>query len=137
VRLWHLSRRLWLLLCSGTLLAGGLALFALRRWRKLFLLAMLILMSAVLTVGLLWPGWVPPFILGCQPGLLVLVVLLGVQWMLQESYRRRLVFMPGFTRLKANSSLLRSAASGQRREPSTVDAPAASASSPAGPNTGT
>jgi hypothetical protein len=118
-------------------LAGGLALFALTRSRTAFLLAALVLGTGVVVVGLLGPGWLPALVLGCQPGLLVLVVLLAVHWMLQESYRRRLVFMPGFARLKTNSSLLRSAAGGQRREPSTIDAPAAGASSPVGPNTGT
>ena len=107
VKLLHLSRQLWLLLCSGALLALGLTLNVLPLSRSAFWLVMIGLGIAVLSIGLLWPEWVPLLVYGCQPGAAVLVVLLGIQWMLRESYRRSLVFMPGFTRLKANSSLIR------------------------------
>jgi hypothetical protein len=124
VQLLHLSRQMWLLLCSGLVLALGLSLYVLPLSRAVFWLIVVGLGIGALVVGLLWPGWLPAVVFGCQPGALVLVVLLGIQWMLQESYRRQLVFMPGFARLKANSSLNRN-----RREPSTVDAPAPAAGS--------
>jgi hypothetical protein len=129
VQLWHVSRQLWLLLCSGTLLAIGLALYVLPLSRAVLGLLAVGLGSVILVAGLLWPGWAPAVAYGCEPGALVLVVLIGIQWMLQESYRRRLVFMPGFARVKSNSSLIRSGGSGTRREPSTIDAPAPSGSS--------
>jgi hypothetical protein len=59
---------------------------------------------------------------GALPGAAALALVLSVQWFLHQRYRRQVVFMPGFTRLKSNSSLLRS---GPRAEPSTVDAPPA------------
>lgn len=122
VQLLHVSRQLWLLVCSGLVLGVGLGLYVLPLSRPVFWLVSSALGVGAMAVGIMWPGWVPAFVFGCQPGVLVLVVLLGIQWMLQESYRRQLVFMPGFTRVKANSSLLRTG--GPRREPSTVDAPA-------------
>jgi hypothetical protein len=48
-----------------------------------------------------------------------------VLWVLQERYRRQLVFIPGFTRRQPGSSLLRTNSSARRpRDKSTVDAPA-------------
>jgi len=129
VQLLHLGRQLWLLLCSGVLLAIGLALFVLPFTRRTSWLVVAGLGSGALAVGLLWPGWMPALVFGCQPGVLVLIVLLGIQWMLQENYRRKLVFMPGFNRLKANSSLIRSGSSGNRRDASTIDAPTSGTSS--------
>ena len=102
----------------------GLALNVLPLSRSVFWLVVAGLGIALLIVGLLWPGWVPALLFGCQPGAMVLLVLLSIQWMLQERYRRRLVFMPGFTRLKTNSSLIRSGLGGIRREATTIDAPA-------------
>jgi hypothetical protein len=43
--------------------------------------------------------------------------------MLHERYRRQVVFMPGFTRLKSKSSLIVNTPQPRPREPSTVDAP--------------
>ncbi len=124
VRLLHLSRQLWLVVCSGTLLAVGLILALTPLSRGVFWTLTAGLATAVLASGLLWPGWLPTFLYGCQPGGVVLLLILGIQWMLQERYRRHLVFMPGFARLKTNSSLVRSSPTTGRREASTIDAPA-------------
>ena len=43
--------------------------------------------------------------------------------MLQQHYRRQVVFLPGFSRLKAGSSLVRDGSHARPREPSTIDAP--------------
>ena len=128
VQLWHPARQTWLLLCSGLLLAVGLALYLLPLPRTLLWLAVLGLATGVLAAGLLWPGLIPALVYGCEPGALVLIVLVGIQWMLQKTYRRRLVFMPGFNRRKANSSLIR-AANNNRQEAPTIDAPTAAAGS--------
>jgi hypothetical protein len=53
---------------------------------------------------------------------LIIVVLVAVQWVVQQNYHRQVVFLPGFTRLKAGS-LLTKPSSVLTREPSTVDAP--------------
>ena len=45
--------------------------------------------------------------------------------MLHQRYKRQLVFMPGFTRVKPGSSLLRGSSVKRNREPSTIDAPSA------------
>ena len=127
VQLWHFSRRLWLLVCSSAVLALGLALFVVPLPRMLFWVVVGLLACGVAVTGLLWPGLIAPLAFGCEPGAFVLALLLGVQWMLHERYRRRLVFMPGFKRLKSDSSLIR--ASAKRREPSTIDAPTPAGSS--------
>ena len=64
--------------------------------------------------------------MGLQPGLLVTVLLACIHWLLKERYRRQLVFMPGFTRTKTGSSLVRNQNGHQIREASTVDSPATS-----------
>jgi hypothetical protein len=136
VQILHVSRQLWLLLCSAAMLGLGLVLFVVPLPRMVFWLMAAGLGSAVLAIALFWPGLVPALAFGCEPGFVVLLVLLAVQWMLHESYRRQLVFMPGFKRLKGDSSLIRTGSSGNRREPSTIDAPAPSAGSSAPINHG-
>lgn len=123
LRLHHAPQRAWLLICSLLFLLVGLALSFLPLARGWFWLAVIGLAAAAGAVGLLWPGVLSAFLYGCEPGAVVFVVVLGVQWTLQQRYRRRLVFMPGFTRLKAGSSIIRGGR--PRHEPSTVDAPPA------------
>jgi hypothetical protein len=60
---------------------------------------------------------------GCQPGLLVLLLFLLVQWLLHERYRRQIIFLPSFSRPRTGSSLSRAEAARPNGEPSTVDAP--------------
>ena len=91
-----------------------------RRWLLLLLVGLM-----VITAGLMWPQLLAPVVYGCQPGLLVLLVVLSLHWLVQERYRRQVVFMPGFTRMQSNSSLLRAGQGNRPREPSTVDSPAA------------
>jgi hypothetical protein len=50
----------------------------------------------------------------------VLSVVLLLQWLLQQRYRRQMLFMPGFARLRKGSSISRREAP-PGREPSTVD----------------
>jgi hypothetical protein len=135
MRIWHFPRQIWFLVCSGLVLAVGLVL-GLSSSRFFFWLMVLAVMGIGIGAGLIWPALLPSLIYGCQPGLVVLIVILGIQWMLQERYRRQVVFMPGFTRLKSNSSLVRSGA-GRSPEPTTVDVPSASPSSVTGPSKGT
>jgi hypothetical protein len=132
--IWRVSRQVWFLVCSGLVLAVGLVL-GLSSSRLFFWVMLLLVTGTGIGVGLAWPNLLPNFVYGCQPGLVVLIVILSIQWMLQERYRRQVVFMPGFTRLKSNSSLVRSAAA-RSREPTTVDAPSPSPSVVAAPNKG-
>jgi hypothetical protein len=126
----------WLLICSLLFLALGLALsFApLLRGplRVLSWVTVALVGLAGAAAATLWPGILPEILYGCEPGLAVLIPIVVVHWMVQKRYRRQLVFMPGFTRLKAGSSMVR-AGSGTTRptEPSTVDKqPAAEGAQP-------
>jgi hypothetical protein len=147
LRLYHFPQQVWLLLCSLTLLAVGLGLYLLalasarraqagaaegrataaRLPRALFWPLAAGLALAVVLASLFWPGVLGPVLYGCEPGALVLMLLLGLQWMLQQRYRRQVVFLPGFARMKPGSSLVRGGSSPSPRpragEPSTVDAP--------------
>jgi hypothetical protein len=152
--LYHVPQQAWLLGCSLLVLATGLVLSyaAFRGERgtgRWFWGLILALGLATAGLGLVWPGLLTVLIYGGQPGFAVLLVILSVQWFLHERYRRRVVFMPGFRRVKSGSSMVRkprpevptmpgttkeilgppdpqprSSATGRaRHEPSTVDAP--------------
>jgi hypothetical protein len=131
VHVWHFPRLLWLLLCSASVLVIGLGLSLVSLSRLTFWFLIALVAIAALAAGVLWPSFLAPIMYGAQPGLVVLFVVLALQWILQERYRRQVVFMPGFTRLKSNSSLIVSNPA-RPREPSTVDAPATSGSGGSG-----
>jgi hypothetical protein len=118
-----LPRQAWLLICSATLLGLGLILSFAPLARPVFWSILLALSLALASAALLWSGVIPAVLYGCEPGVLVLLVVLGIQWALQQRYRRQVVFMPGFTRLKPGSSLIRGTGGNRPREPSTVDEP--------------
>jgi hypothetical protein len=145
----HCPQQVWLLLCSLTVLAVGLGLYLLsvtfaRRAaaeagaalpgpapglpRLLLWPAAIALGLAVVVASLFWPGILGPVLYGAEPGAIVLVLVLGLQWMVQQRYRRQVVFLPGFARVKPSSGLVRNGSpsnppSRPRGEPSTVDAP--------------
>ena len=109
--------------------------------RAVFWMILLLLGVGMLTAAVLCPAVVPPLVFGLQPGLVLFVVFVGIHWIWQERYRRQLVFMPGFTRAKPHSTMVRSNAAKRPREESTIDAPSAEppavASSPSGSQAGT
>jgi hypothetical protein len=144
VRLVHFPLPVWLAVCSLTVLAVAFLLYvlalAVRRpaaegaaaavgWlpRALFWPLAGGLGFAVVLAALFWPGVLGPVLYGAEPGALVLAAVLAAQWGWQQRYRRQVVFLPGFTRVKQGSSLVRNGssnpASRPRGEPSTVDAP--------------
>jgi hypothetical protein len=124
LRVTHLPTQVWLLLCSLAFIVLGLALFWAPVPRGVFW-SFLVLVGLVCALGsVVEPQLAAAVAFGCEPGLVVLALVLGVQWVLQRRYRRQVVFMPGFTRLKTGSSLLRGGkANRPRGEPSTIDAP--------------
>jgi hypothetical protein len=127
--IWHVATQAWVLGCSLLFLALGLLLYFTGLPRGVFWAVILLLGLALLTTGLLWPSLLPLLAYGCEPGVVVLVVVIGAQWFMQRRYRRQVVFMPGFSRLAPGSSIVRTGSnhgsSHRRREPSTVDAPPA------------
>jgi hypothetical protein len=99
-----------------------------------------ILIAGLAALVVLCPAAWHGVLFGLQPGILLFVVFVSVHWLLQERYRRQLVFLPGFTRVKSGSTIVRSAGAKRSREASTVDAPAGSveaAAKLAGPPSGT
>lgn len=133
LRVFQLPWQAWFVICSGTLLVIGLAVsFApLPRWGVW--LVLLLVVAGALFVRAVAPALFPMLLYGCQPGLVVLLLVLLVQWTLHERYRRQLVFLPGFMRVQSGSSLTRGGSSGRQREPTTVDAPASGTRGEASP----
>ncbi len=141
----HVPQQTWLLLCSLVVLFLGLAVgFLVRRSGKEAFsplragLALTLLGLAAVVIGIFWPTLLAAIVYGSQPGLLVLVLIGVVQWLLHEQHRRKLVFLPSFSRrngssinpVAGNSSARRippRTGSGhkgpQHGEPSTVDVP--------------
>jgi hypothetical protein len=122
-----LPQKTWLLICSLLFLVVGLGLsivpFSCGPFRVLGWSVGIAGALGLAVTAFLWPDVFPAILYGCEPGLVILVLVLAVEWMLQRRYRRQLVFMPGFSRLKPGSSLVRAGSSNRPREPSTVDVP--------------
>jgi hypothetical protein len=124
LRLTHAPQQGWLLACSLTVLALGLAVGLLKWPRGLGWLVALGGALAAAALGLLRPQLLAALAYGIEPGLLVLALVLAMQWLLHQRYRRQVVFLPGFQRGKPGSSIQRVGSSNRPRgEPTTVDAP--------------
>jgi len=119
----HVPQRFWLLICAFVFLAVALVLFFAPLPRFLFWVCVLLLGAAIAGMGVIWPGILSVVAFGCQLPVVVLLLLVGFQWTLHQRYRRQVVFMPGFTRLKPGSSLAPAGSSHRKRELSTVDEP--------------
>jgi hypothetical protein len=117
------QQQVWLLGCSLALLLVGLVLGVAPLPRGLFWPLLALLGAGLLLTAVLWPVTFRAFVFGCQPGVLVLLVVVLVQFTLHRRYRRQVVFLPGFRRRKSGSSLVRTGSSPRLREPSTVDEP--------------
>jgi hypothetical protein len=134
----HAPQQAWLLVCSLGILVVGLGLYWTARPRPgdggrmaPWLWPILALATVAAVVGVLfWPTTFWAVVYGCEPGVLVLIGVIALQWLMHRRYRRQIVFLPSFSRGRAGSSLLRksSAHRQQNGEPSTVDAPPPSAS---------
>jgi hypothetical protein len=120
-------QNVWLVVCSLGLVVLGLGLVRLAlspvpgRWVWSCVLGGLVGLG-VLALVVFAPGLAGLVAYGCQPGLVVLVVLVAFQLMLHERYRRQIVFLPSFSRARTGSSVVRSEEA-RPGEPSTVDAP--------------
>jgi hypothetical protein len=128
VRVIHVPQQLWLLACSVALFAWVIGLWlAAKRGRAWFLAVLVPVLLAVAALAVFLPGLFAALVYGVQPGALVVGVLFLLQWAVQRRYRRQIVFMPGFQRMKPGSSLIRSSKQRLRHESSTKDIPAAAA----------
>jgi hypothetical protein len=138
------SQHAWLLVCSLGLLVLGLGLFwptrrpagrpaILSGW----VFPVVALAGLVLAVlSLVWPTAISAVVYGCEPGAVVLLFAVAVQWLVHERYRRQVVFLPSFSRGQPGSSLLRGTSQRPHGEPSTVDAPQPILGSSSGPPRG-
>jgi hypothetical protein len=128
----HAPQQGWLLVCSLGVLTVGLGLYW-AAWPRsgdgrlaAWLWPLLAVVTLAVALGsLFWPTTVSAVVYGCEPGILVLLVVIGLQWLMHHRYRRQIVFLPSFSRGRAGSSLIRNNSSNRPQigEPSTVDAP--------------
>lgn len=120
---YHLPRQWWLLGCSGIFLivALGTYLTPLPRWA--FWLIFGVCAVGAVSFAVMCPAAAAPVLFGMQPGAVLLIICIGLHLVLQEKYRRQLVFLPGFTRAKPSSTIVRPGSGQRPREASTVDAP--------------
>jgi hypothetical protein len=118
-------RPLALLLGSLTILAIGWAGFRITpTWR---VGVVLLLAGGLVWLSIARPQWLAVFLYTAQTGAAVLIVVALAWWTAQRRYRRRVVFLPAFSRTPpAPSSQGRNGVTGSRsrREPTTIDAPA-------------
>jgi hypothetical protein len=119
----QVPQRIWLLVCSLTLLALGLGLFLAPLSRYLFWVSVVVVGTTVAAIGIYSPAALPSIAYGSEPGAVVLVLAIAAQWLMHQRSRRQVLFMPGFTRLKTGSSLVRSSNNNRPRDPSTIDEP--------------
>jgi hypothetical protein len=122
LRVLYLPRAMWFLACSGIVMVVGVVMYA---WPPRAAARIICLAAGVALLVLacwFWSELLSAVIYGAWPGLVLLGTLLVLQWMVHQRYQRQLVFMPGFTRVKAGSSLLRPSSANRHREPTTVDA---------------
>jgi hypothetical protein len=125
---YHLPRHWWLLGCSGVFLLVTLGGYFSPLPRLAYWLLLFVLGLSSLVLAIACPALLPPLAFGLQPGLVLFLAFAGAHWLIQERYRRQLVFMPGFVRPKTGSTMMRSNSANQRpREASTVDAQTAAA----------
>lgn len=121
VRLIQVPREYWLLVCSIVFLVLGIGLNYLSLRRAVWWLVLLGLTAGILILSVMVPDQLARVLYGIQPGVLILLVILLVQWFLHRRYRRQIVFLPSFTRLKSGSSV-RPLGPVSQRDPTTVDA---------------
>src|SRR5205085_12117469 len=104
LRVFRVWRALWFMLCSGAVLLAGLGLYLFPPSSRGWLAFLVVFLGSLAAVGWFWPAVLPAVFYGAAPGVVFLGGMLLLQWLLHERYRRQLVFMPGFTRVKAGSS---------------------------------
>lgn len=121
--------RVWLLACSLVALGLYLALTVTALQRGFFWLILFGAAGAASVAVLLWPDFLAYALFGSEPGIAVILVLVGIRENLRRKAHRQVVFMPGFQRRTKGSSVTRGDGSKVRRQPSTVDAPAPQAGS--------
>lgn len=129
----HVPQLAWWLLCSLGMLILGLRLYWTTNLRRndggrlgIWFWPMLAAATLAVAVAALFrPTMLCAIVYGCEPGVVVLLFVVGVQLLMHQRYRRRTVFLPSFSRRRTDSSLIRKSISPpmQRGEPSTVDAP--------------
>ena len=130
-RLVRQPRMRWVVCCSGVIVALFLGLYLMRLAWSGMLLGLSVLVLGALALSLFLPATLPSLLYGIQPGVAVILLLMAVHWLWQERYRRQIVFIPGFARVKAGSSLVRGSSGRRPREASTIDSPSSSNIHPA------
>jgi len=102
------SQSLWLLAGSMAVLMLGVIWYYLPT--RLGVVFMVPLLVGFIVLAVVAPQVWVAVIYSAQPGLIVAVLLLGLVWVQQQRWRRRVVMLPGFKRVAPGSSRARLAA---------------------------
>lgn len=97
---------LWLLIFSGVFLAVFFGVFFISRVGWGVVLGLTVSAASLVAACLYYPAAVPPAVLRFATFIAFIVGI--VHWILQERYRRQLVFLPGFQRVANESAVTRS-----------------------------
>jgi hypothetical protein len=124
IRLIVIPRMVWYLASSLMALAMGGTLVLARRRRWVLWTTSTALLAGWAALALTWPQMTLIFAAGMPPGLLVLALMVFFAAWQARRYRRRVVFMPGFTRSRQSSSVTGGGSSHRQLQPSTIDGPA-------------
>jgi hypothetical protein len=116
LQLLQVPQRIWLLGCSLVLLALGFFLLFVPLARLIFWAVLVSLGMMAVALELLWPEMFSAIVFGCEPGIVVLILATVIYGALHHRYRRRVILLPGFTRVKPTSSVIRSGGSERRRD---------------------
>ncbi|MBM3996685.1 MAG: hypothetical protein FJ303_21405 [Planctomycetes bacterium] len=120
---YHLPRSWWMLIGSSILVIVVLGPYFSPLPSLAYWLLMLGIGLAVLIASVVFPAAVTPLWFGAQPGAVLCLLFILGHLLIQEQYRRQLIFLPGFTRTKPGLTMVRTKAAQEPREASTVDAP--------------
>ena len=116
-----IPRTIWLCSVSLIVLAVGML------WSRLTVIiagiSFILLIGVIVIIDFLWPQPTGQILAASQPGIAILLIILGFQRYMQWRYRRRLARMPNFSRLHGESPVPLSNGKRVLRETSTVDSP--------------
>jgi hypothetical protein len=121
VRIVAIPRTIWLFGVSLIVLCTGLLLSRLSR--RSVGVAIALVCGGTIIAGLIWQQQSGQVLAATQPGMVILLAILGVQQILQWRYRRRLARMPGFSRLPSGSALAAANGRGSSRERPAINSP--------------
>jgi hypothetical protein len=112
LRIVHFPRAAWLLGGSLVLLLIAFALGSQRLSLQVRWVCAVVLLLACLLLAVLRPGWLSLVVYACEPGIVALVLILGMKRIRSLRYHNKVTHLPGFARMNIGSRRERNRALG-------------------------